>query len=379
MVAGLTERLDAPQKHVRRYVLFAADRVFRVVLEALAHIDEWETWPPFSHGYHIELSETFGATVGVRFDAANTIWDRLRRAPDLATKLQFALWTAYYDGGGTPTEQVWTPLSALVGMLGYSRRPRGDYRDQDQRLVGETVEAVFSLEIGATWRRARESASLRGRMWQEGLVGKARHGDQRERTWLSYRPGEWFSDAAWQRTNRFKGRVDRALLELDASRDRWPIRVGSAYAWLAKTNLRSGSILTLRLRSLVDQTGAGVVYAGHPARLRSIVEAAHDRLRAVGLIRAWEWLPGPGSDWLAGAIRVEWTGSGTSQCARTFPPLACQDLPSRVPLHPLSRAKTKVEIHPNRSKRSKGRPLTLRSGAASSCSTGHGSAREVVA
>lgn len=316
-------------EEVRHYVLFAADRVFRVVLEALAHIEEWQPWAPFSRGYHIDLSETFRATVGLRFDAANTIWDRLRRAPDLAIKLQFAFWAEYYDGGGTPTEQVWTPLSALLGRLGYARRPRGDYREQDERLLVETLEAVFALEVGATWRepsqRAREVASLRGRIWQEGLVGEARHGDHRKRIWLSYRPGEWFADPAWQRRNRFKGRVDPALLELDASRDRWPIRVGSAYAWLAKTNLRSGSILTLRLRSLVDQTGAWVVYAGHTARLRGIVEAAHDRLRAVGLIEEWEWLPGPGSGWLAGAIRVEWIGSGTTPCARTFPPLACQD------------------------------------------------------
>jgi len=69
----LTERLDEPADNLRHYVLFAADRVFRAALEALAHIEEWERWPPFSHGYHIELSETFGATVGVRFDAANMI------------------------------------------------------------------------------------------------------------------------------------------------------------------------------------------------------------------------------------------------------------------------------------------------------------------
>ncbi len=376
-VAELAEQLDAPEDEVRPYVLFAADRVFRAVLEALAHIEDWEPWPPFSRGYHVDLSSTFSLTVGARgltLAEGEEIWQRLRRAPDLAAKLHFALWAAYFGEGGNPTSTVWTSLDSLVAALGYAGHPSGGYLPRDLRLVRDTLMALFGVSASGRWAPPdrRKEHTLTGGLWQEGLVAAERRGKTRQKIWVAFRPGQWFADPAWQTQNAFVGRVAAALLELDTSRDRWAIRVGMALAWLARANLGAGPILTLRVRTLAHEIGAGSIYQGRPARLRAVIEGALDRLRAVGLLGSGKWEPshssGAAGDWLAGSLRVEWTGA--------TPILACNDTHPHVQPHPSSRVIPEIRNRPNRSNRSKDRPLTLRAGAASSISAGHRPTKE---
>jgi hypothetical protein len=383
MGAELTERDGASaDDELRPYLLFAADRVFRVVLEALAHIDEWEPWAPFVRGYHVDLSPTFSLTVGARGltrAEGEEIWRRLLRAPDLAAKLQFALWAAYFDGGGRPSTRVWTSLDSFLARLGYTRHPSGGYLPRDLRLVAQTLEAVVGLAVAGRWTdpKHRKDHTITGPLWQEGLVVMERRAGARERIWVAHQPGPWFVDSAWLAQNGFIGRVDAALLKLDTRRDRWAIRVGSAWAWRAKTNLQSGPVLKLRVRSLVDQTGASG--QGRPGRAQGQIEAAHDRLVALGLISRWEWLPGPAAGWLAGSIRVEWSGSEAPLAAGTIPILTGSDTHPQWQRHPSSVAAGEIANPPNRSNGSKGRPLTLRAGAASSLSATRRPAREVVA
>lgn len=376
-MAALTERLPQSPEDLRPCVLFAADRVFRGALEALAHVDEWEKRSPFTRGYHIELTETFALTLGVRprlgdqrtgadqDPDAEKIWERLRRAPDLATKLQFALWAAYFEGGGNPSTHVWTPLLDLVDRVGYSRHgSRRVYSARDARLVEDTLVALFALEATVCWstRDRRREWTLRGHLWQESLVASERHLDQREKRWISHQPGQWFSDQDWRRQNRFVGRVSTALLELDANRDRWAIRFGAAYAWLARANLKSGPILTQRVRPLVEQAGASEVYRGRPAQLRAVIEAAHARLVEVGLLREWRWLPGPAnSDWSTGSIRVEWIAVSA--------PLACNECSSRLQGVLPSPVMAEIDFCRNRSNRLKRRPRSQSAGPAPSSPT----------
>lgn len=364
--AEVAERLDEPADELHPYVLYAADRVFRVVLEALAHIEDWEPWPPFSRGYHVNLSPTFSLTVGARGLTAGEgeeIWARLRRAPDLAAKLQFALWAAYFEAGGQPATRVWTSLSSLMRRLGYTPHASGGSNARDLHLVADTLAAMFGVGVSGRWTDPghHKERSVSGPLWQDGLVAAERREGRRERVWIAHQPGLWFTDAAWQARNGFLGRVSAALLELDAARDKWPIRVGAAYAWLARANLSASPSLTLRVCALVKQTGAAAKYQGRPAQLRARIEAAHDRLVAAGLLRQWEWLPGRSGSaggWLEGSIRAEWIDA--------IPPLACSGTTPRVQGDHPSRVIREIEKHPNKSNSFKGRPLTLRAGAASS-------------
>jgi hypothetical protein len=163
---------SASAEDLRPDVLFAADRVLRVVLEALAHIEDGEPWPPFSRGHDVELSETVTLAVGARDAAGEEVWQRLRRAPGLATKLHFGLWAAYYEGGGSPTTQAWTPLTSLVGRMGDAKHIHGGYLDRDLRLVVQTLDPVFAVAAAGKWRAPARRCEdmLRSRLWQEGMV-----------------------------------------------------------------------------------------------------------------------------------------------------------------------------------------------------------------
>ncbi|MHB8332395.1 MAG: hypothetical protein ACYDEA_09410 [Candidatus Dormibacteria bacterium] len=375
--AELAERPDAPEEETRPYVLFAADRVFRVVIEALAHIEDWEPWPPFSRGYHVDLSPTFSLTVGARgltLAEGDEIWHRLRRAPDLAIKLQFALWAAYLEGDENPTARTWTSLGSVLARLGYAPHPSGGYKTRDLQLVSDTLRAVFGLAASGRWSDSgqQKEHSLTGALWQEGLVATERHEGARGNMWIAYQPGQWFADPAWRTRNAFVGRVAATLLTLDTRKDRWTIRVGSAYAWLARANLLAGPIHTLRVRALAEQTGAAAVYHGRPGQLRAHIEAACDHLLSMGLLGEWEWRPGPAGiagGWLEGSIRAEWIDA--------IPPPTCSDTTPHVLWDHPSRVISEIKNRPNRCNTSKGRPLTFRAGAASSLSAGRGLAREV--
>jgi hypothetical protein len=318
-------------------------------------------------------------TVGARGltpEEGEEIWHRLRRAPDLAAKLQFALWAAYFDGGDSPAHPVWTSLDSMLARLGYAQHPSGGHTPRDTQLVSRTLTAMFRLAASGRWsdRNHRKEHTLTGGLWQEGLVATERRAGTRERIWITYQPGQWFADPAWRSQNPFLGRVSVELLELDTARDRWPFRLGAAYTWLSRANFQAGPLLTARVRSLVAQTGAASTYHGRPAQLRAHVEAALDRLREMGLLTNWEWMPSPSGaveGWLAGSIRVEWVGA--------IPRLACSDTTPRVQRDHASCVIREIKNRPNKSNRSKGRPLTLRAGAAPSSPTNRRPTRRTAA
>jgi hypothetical protein len=278
-------------------VLFHADRIHAGIVEALGRVDEWRPGHGFWRALSVTESFAYSQVVGFYRDPGPELWDFLHASGDAAIKAHYALWArCYEETDADPHRWVTLDVSQFCSDLGYAKQKAGGYKTRDKQHAMRVLDALTTAELAVAVRPGKR---LRGPIWARGLAaeqrdeygdlfGSARAGERElwEPVGFTYRPGQWFEDEDWRKRNAFVGMVGIGLLRLD-SRDKWPLRIGGYYGTLARVSGYADR--TIRAATVLARTGLAKLGADHPARQLEAFERAHDRLREVGVLKAWEW------------------------------------------------------------------------------------------
>jgi hypothetical protein len=302
------------------FFLSASDRVNKATIEAFmpgamqkaadigAELSDMETQglrgvKKFWAVYLFESrTDALRGLVGFTKDPGETVWQMLRERGALAVKAQYALWArAFAQTDAEPNKFITISVPHFCDDLGFRKKKRAHTRASKQAAM-EVLELLTSLELVMEFQRQGKTIQLRGPLWTRGIVAEERDGyadlfganrvDSARALWepvgFSYAPGPFFANPAWRDYNRNVALIGEGLLKLSTeNEDKWAVMVGGYIAILARMNGYRRTSVGVRL--LLEKTGLWRVDGQHrPGRMRDKLTHALDRIREVGIIRAWQ-------------------------------------------------------------------------------------------
>jgi hypothetical protein len=298
------------------YLRFASDRIHKAIVEALEQGERMdaitETFlqrdghahagaPIFWKAYDFSTDakpdgNSLEGAIGFTREPGTALWRLLQQNGARAIQAHYSLMArAYEETDANPRE--WVPLSIpqFCDDLGYARLPNGAHRPENKRQVLDILHLLTRMELRAVYTPpGRPRRLIQGPLW---LVGLEKYEEMREGTALHrwdpiefwFLPGAFFRDEQWRANNRYVGLLGKGFLGLEAGdRDKWAIMVGGFLGALARMNAYRP--LTLLVENLAEVTGLQAAYPHRPKRRLAKLAAALEKLIAVGVIGAWQFL-----------------------------------------------------------------------------------------
>lgn len=299
------------------HILVQADRINKATIEgfafgAMQELKEsdvellgpdanfWRAYT-FSSGQPISGKDYLSGAIGFKEEPGQHVQNLLRKNGALAVKAQYALWArAYAETDAAPGVYITLAISQFCDDVGLARH-NGVHRPENKLAAMAVLELLTSMELICIYRPLHGPAQrIRGPIWSKGIISEELRGyaDVFESSalsnrpiWMpkafSYAPGPFFANDAWRKYNEHMAYVGEGLLKLNSNNaDKYAVMVGGYLALLARMNRYRK--LRIGVRTILEKTGLWAVdREKNPGRMRTKLEDALDRLRAVGVINHW--------------------------------------------------------------------------------------------